>query len=254
MITEQKLTQDLFAGEIKYCPKSQAFSPTGKPSTVNILEEQLNAADQLLAVTPDGTLAKGAFSKLALHALKVAKSMNGLMGNARIDEVGQAMVGLCLIANHSPKYKNFEQAVSFVAHGVSSMMFGASSLGVQTSAATKMLQVFPRFRDEAIIYDSMVRNTLQAIGIPRTSTESLPAYLRAVSGLLTQPLIVTSSDNISVEEYFAQSSVIKELAARPWLCDQSSTNLPRRYVLNRALDRILWLYADALDNGFTIVN
>jgi hypothetical protein len=229
-IAYQDLTDDFFINEIK--PDSiqegrVVFSATGKEPTINIIERQ---------VCPVRKFVKDQnWTEAVAHARGVCREMNGFLGFAQKDSTQEsACKHVEAIARAGGM--SFDAAVAAVI-----VVTYADGHGNLKSAASKMLQLFPAFSNDSVIYDSVVRETLKARnGATKKQTEDISYYFPHVRQLLAAPLVsMPDGSLISVNAYFERPEIKQLVANSAWVASHGLEG----FVRSRLLDRVLWLIA-----------
>ncbi|MDR6472208.1 hypothetical protein J2777_005949 [Paraburkholderia graminis] len=129
----------------------------------------------------------------------------------------------------------FENAVAAVIVGTE-----GDEHGKLTSAATKMLQVFPQFSNDAIIYDNVVRKALVLRGVATArDAQVLSNYLGGVRGQFATQLVDMPDITIFIDGSLKLPVSRTALSKHLWIQDMGM----QRFVRNRLLDRALWLIA-----------
>jgi hypothetical protein len=216
------LLQDLVYGEVKpaYNDKRQVvYVPTGKAGTFDILKAQV--------LPVHDALARGDEAEAVSHAFNVAQSMRAFRGRAATPN---AKAFFCqAVTSVAQRGGTFVDAVEAVASA------GKAEFGRQLSAASKMLQLYPAFCHESVVYDNFVRKAVSNLRqIPARKTKNMADYWTQVSGLASEPLVsMPDGSRISMGQFLS----LPEVKMPAWASSESLTGFVKR----RALDRALWL-------------
>jgi hypothetical protein len=230
-IAYKDLTDDFFVHEIKpdaIVGGQKVFKPTKKKKpTIAIIKEQVCPAHAFAL--------SGKWTHAVNHALQVCKDMKGFQGASNKLVTRQCIAAL--IQNEARK------ATSFFDDAVAAVIAGTDAAGHNklASAASKMLQLFPAFSNDSIIYDSVVRKALmKRNGVSESKAKPIGYYFPEVRKLFSEPMILMPNGHvISVDDYLALPVIQAELAKSGWVASHGL----EKFVRSRLLDRVLWLIA-----------
>lgn len=237
-ITYSTIRHDIFLGELipLLSNNKVIFVPSGNKPSIEIFIGQMGRINQhLLKKNIPKACQAGLKTVSLMRALRFKKSAQSYF----LKEVGTAVL----------KQNSFVDAVHAVA---SAMKLGSVVNQYLCSAASKILQGFPKYADSVFIYDEVVGRVLKVVPAANGSARLCDFNKKFTSALQTEKIDDggTPSSFPTARDFINQESMLVDFFFKPHACgclNSISTKVWENYVERRTLDRILWLKQAAID-------
>ncbi|MEZ2307149.1 hypothetical protein AB6809_10995 [Paraburkholderia sp. RCC_158] len=205
------LFHDFFVGELKpnrMAGNNVVFEGTDPRGTATVIRDQVMGVHNPLSSNPPQ------WQAAQNHAKSVATTMKGLLGlgGPERDHVALEVRSTVQRVPAMP----FPQALDYIASAVQPNVRERRPI----SGISKMLQLYPGYSEQAVIYDSMVTSVLASMGMPRVQGNArdlahLQNYCSLVADLLTVPLLFNDFRPAGTSQKLDPADMSQELRASP---------------------------------------